>query len=172
MTLEEQVSLLSGADFWTTVPVERLDVPKIKVTDGPNGARGAGSLVGGVKATCFPVAIALGATWNPDLVERMPFGVHQLERVGHLVGADLVGACQRADDLLQLLVISDQRFVIDAEPGEAGGRGERIEVALETSGTDIEAARQRGCLGLYCNARNDKSWNGSRRQQGAKRNHG
>ncbi|ENN85644.1 putative beta-glucosidase protein [Rhizobium freirei PRF 81] len=71
MTLEEQVSLLSGADFWTTVPVERLGVPKIKVTDGPNGARGAGSLVAGVNAACFPVAIALGATWNPQLVERM-----------------------------------------------------------------------------------------------------
>ncbi|NTE87993.1 glycoside hydrolase family 3 C-terminal domain-containing protein [Agrobacterium rubi] len=71
MTLEEQVSLLAGADFWTTIPVERLGVPKIKVTDGPNGARGAGSLVAGVKATCFPVAIALGATWNPALVERM-----------------------------------------------------------------------------------------------------
>ncbi|WP_442171354.1 hypothetical protein, partial [Rhizobium leguminosarum] len=26
MTLEEHVSLLSGADFWTTVPVERLDI--------------------------------------------------------------------------------------------------------------------------------------------------
>ncbi|PDT26759.1 glycosyl hydrolase [Rhizobium sp. L9] len=71
MTLEEQVSLLSGADFWTTVPVERLGVPMIKVTDGPNGARGAGSLVAGVKATCFPVAIALGASWNPDLVRQM-----------------------------------------------------------------------------------------------------
>ncbi|ARM92629.1 beta-glucosidase 2 (plasmid) [Rhizobium sp. CIAT894] len=71
MTLEEQVSLLSGADFWTTVPIERLGVPKIKVTDGPNGARGAGSLVAGVKATCFPVAIALGASWNPDLVKQM-----------------------------------------------------------------------------------------------------
>ncbi|MDK4704532.1 glycoside hydrolase family 3 protein [Rhizobium sp. CNPSo 4062] len=71
MTLEEQASLLSGADFWTTVPVERLGVPKIKVTDGPNGARGAGSLVAGVNAACFPVAIALGATWNPALVERM-----------------------------------------------------------------------------------------------------
>ncbi|PDT02559.1 glycosyl hydrolase [Rhizobium chutanense] len=71
MTLEEQVSLLSGADFWTTVPVERLGVPKIKVTDGPNGARGAGSLVAGVKATCFPVGIALGATWNPELVAQM-----------------------------------------------------------------------------------------------------
>ena len=71
MTLEEQVSLLSGADFWTTVPVERLGIPKIKVTDGPNGARGAGSLVAGVNAACFPVAIALGATWCPALVERM-----------------------------------------------------------------------------------------------------
>ncbi|EJB06816.1 beta-glucosidase-like glycosyl hydrolase [Rhizobium leguminosarum bv. trifolii WSM597] len=71
MTPEEQVSLLSGADFWTTVPVERLGVPKIKVTDGPNGARGAGSLVAGVKATCFPVGIALGATWNPELVSQM-----------------------------------------------------------------------------------------------------
>ncbi|MFT4184618.1 MAG: glycoside hydrolase family 3 C-terminal domain-containing protein [Rhizobium sp.] len=71
MTLEEQVSLLSGADFWTTVPVGRLGVPKIKVTDGPNGARGGGSLVGGVKSACFPVAIALGSTWNPELIERV-----------------------------------------------------------------------------------------------------
>ncbi|MCM2441103.1 beta-glucosidase [Agrobacterium vitis] len=71
MTLEEQVSVLSGADFWTTVPVERLGIPKIKVTDGPNGARGGGSLVGGVKATCYPVAIALGATWSPSLIEAM-----------------------------------------------------------------------------------------------------
>jgi beta-glucosidase len=71
MTLEEQVSLLSGADFWTTVPVERLGIPKIKVTDGPNGARGGGSFVGGVKSACFPAAIALGASWNPDLVRQM-----------------------------------------------------------------------------------------------------
>ena len=40
MTLEEQVSLLTGADFWTTVPIPRLSMPAIKVTDGPNGARG------------------------------------------------------------------------------------------------------------------------------------
>jgi beta-glucosidase len=71
MTLEEQVSLLSGADFWTTVAIERLAVPKIKVTDGPNGARGGGSFVGGVKSACFPAAIGLGATWNPDLVRQM-----------------------------------------------------------------------------------------------------
>jgi beta-glucosidase len=71
MTLEEQVGLLAGADFWTTVAVERLGIPKIKVTDGPNGARGGGSLVGGVKSACFPAAIGIGAAWNPELVRQM-----------------------------------------------------------------------------------------------------
>ena len=42
MTVEEQVSLLAGKDFWTTVPIERLGIPSIKVSDGPNGARGGG----------------------------------------------------------------------------------------------------------------------------------
>ncbi len=71
MTLEEQVSLLAGADFWTTVPVERLGIPAIKVSDGPNGARGGGSLIGGVTAACFPVGVALASTWNPALVEQI-----------------------------------------------------------------------------------------------------
>src|SRR5437868_9060410 len=71
LTLEEQVALLAGADFWTTVPVERLGIPAIKVTDGPNGARGGGSLVGGVKAACFPGGILLASTWNTELVEQI-----------------------------------------------------------------------------------------------------
>ena len=71
MTIEEQVSLLAGADFWTTVPIDRLGVPKIKVSDGPNGARGGGSLVGGVKSACFPVAISLGSTWDVELAREM-----------------------------------------------------------------------------------------------------
>lgn len=71
MTLEEQVSLLSGADFWTTTAVPRLKVPKIKVTDGPNGARGAGSLVGGVKSACFPCAISIGSSFDPALARAI-----------------------------------------------------------------------------------------------------
>lgn len=71
MTLEEQVALLAGADFWTTVPVPRLGVPAIKVSDGPNGARGGGSLVGGVSAASFPVGIALAASWDPALVREV-----------------------------------------------------------------------------------------------------
>jgi beta-glucosidase len=70
LTLEEKVSLLAGADLWHTVPVERLGIPVLKVTDGPNGARGAeGSM--GPASVCFPAGIALGATWNPALVERI-----------------------------------------------------------------------------------------------------
>nr|WP_319473915.1 glycoside hydrolase family 3 C-terminal domain-containing protein [uncultured Cohaesibacter sp.] len=64
MTSDEQASLLAGADFWTTHAVPRLDVPKIKVSDGPNGARGAGALGGEVTSNCFPCGIALGASWN------------------------------------------------------------------------------------------------------------
>ncbi len=71
MTLEEQVSLLAGESFWLTVPIERLGIPAIKVSDGPNGVRGSGALVGGVPAASFPVGISLSATWNTALVEQI-----------------------------------------------------------------------------------------------------
>ncbi|GGR64347.1 glycosyl hydrolase [Deinococcus seoulensis] len=71
MTLEEQVSLLSGADFWRTVPVARLNIPALKVSDGPAGVRGGGPLVGGMKTAAYPVGIALGSTWNVDLLREV-----------------------------------------------------------------------------------------------------
>src|SRR5579859_6361863 len=70
MTLQEKVSLLGGSDFWHTTPVSRLSIPALKVTDGPNGARG-GDFTGGVKAACFPAGIALASTWNTDLIEQV-----------------------------------------------------------------------------------------------------
>ena len=39
LTLEEKASLVSGADLWHTVAVERLGVPAIMCSDGPNGLR-------------------------------------------------------------------------------------------------------------------------------------
>src|SRR6266480_7643112 len=71
MTLPEKVSMLAGTNMWYTVPVERLGIPSLKMTDGPNGARGAGGFTQGVKATCFPAGISLASTWNTDLVERV-----------------------------------------------------------------------------------------------------
>jgi beta-glucosidase len=71
MTLAEQVSLLSGEDFWSLPAIARLNLPKLRVTDGPNGARGGGSLIGGVKSAAFPVGIALGASWNVALAREI-----------------------------------------------------------------------------------------------------
>ena len=71
LTLKQAVSLLSGADFWSVQPDTALGLGTLRVTDGPNGARGGGSLIGGVKTAAFPVGIALGATWNPDLAREI-----------------------------------------------------------------------------------------------------
>lgn len=70
MTLEEQVSLLSGASFWYTAEIARLNVAAIKVSDGPNGARGE-NFSGGTRSAAFPAEIALAASWNTDLVRAV-----------------------------------------------------------------------------------------------------
>ena len=64
LTLEEKVRLMAGAAAFTLEGVPRLDVPGIRVTDGPTGVRSQE----GEAATVFPVGVAMAATWNPDLV--------------------------------------------------------------------------------------------------------
>lgn len=59
-----------GADFWHTVPVERLNIPVLRFSDGPNGIRGT-RFFNGVPAACVPCSTALGATWDPDLIEEL-----------------------------------------------------------------------------------------------------
>lgn len=71
LSVEDQVALLSGEDFWSVPALPQHGIGKLRVTDGPNGARGSGSLVGGVKSACFPVGIALGSSWNPALIEAI-----------------------------------------------------------------------------------------------------
>src|ERR1700730_5206480 len=72
MTVEEKAAMTAGRDMWSTVAVKRLGVPRLKVTDGPNGARGGGILgAGGATAVGVPCGSALGATWDPELVERV-----------------------------------------------------------------------------------------------------
>ena len=76
LSLEEQVRLGSGADFWTTKQIG--DVPAVLMTDGPHGIRkqeeGSDqlSLSGkSVPSTCFPPAVALSQTWDPASVHRV-----------------------------------------------------------------------------------------------------
>ncbi|QFP75287.1 glycoside hydrolase family 3 C-terminal domain-containing protein [Deinococcus sp. AJ005] len=77
MTLEEQVALLAGADVWRTLPIPRLNIPSLKVSDGPAGVRGGGSLVGGTPTAAFPVGIALGASWNTELLREIGMALAQ-----------------------------------------------------------------------------------------------
>ncbi len=70
LTLAEKASLLAGANMWHTVAIERLGIPSIQVSDGPNGVRGNDDNLGDT-SICFPVGMAMGATWNPDLIEKV-----------------------------------------------------------------------------------------------------
>jgi beta-glucosidase len=71
MGLDDKVATVTGGDMWHTRENEKLGIPKMKVTDGPNGARGDGLMGTGAKTACIPSGAALGSTWDPDLIEQL-----------------------------------------------------------------------------------------------------
>jgi len=74
LTLEEKIALLSGKDGGQTKDIPRLEIPSLKVTDGPHG-------VGwGYKATCFPSGVSMGASWNPALIKQVGAALGQETR--------------------------------------------------------------------------------------------
>jgi beta-glucosidase len=89
LTSQERLSLLDGDEpFWPGMPemmgvgynlepivagaIPHLGVPGIRFSDGPRGA-----VIG--RSTAFPVPMARGATWDPDLEAR----------VGEAIGAEI-----------------------------------------------------------------------------------
>ncbi len=85
MTLEEKISLLGGdRTGFATVPIERLGIPAMTMTDGPVGVRWE-------KSTAFPAGVAMAASWDPDLVSRIGAAIGR-EAKAH--GRDvLLGPC-------------------------------------------------------------------------------
>ncbi|GLI79207.1 hypothetical protein PoHVEF18_007535 [Penicillium ochrochloron] len=79
LTLGEKVALTAGRDFWHTTPIPRLNIPSLRMSDGPNGVRGT-RFFNGIPAACFPCATALGATWDTEL----------LAEVGSLMGDEAI----------------------------------------------------------------------------------
>ncbi len=73
MTLAEKAAMLSGKDAWHTVPIERLGIPSMTMTDGPHGVRSSTPEVGRTfgPTTCFPTGVSIAATWNTALVEKV-----------------------------------------------------------------------------------------------------
>jgi beta-glucosidase len=65
LTLEEKVDLIGGVDAFYIRAVPRLNLPRLKMADGPFGVRNPG------QSTAYAAGIALAATWNPGLAERM-----------------------------------------------------------------------------------------------------
>ncbi|WP_295125649.1 glycoside hydrolase family 3 C-terminal domain-containing protein [uncultured Leifsonia sp.] len=95
LTLEEKASLTSGRSFWSTEAVDRAGIPSIYLTDGPHGVRKqaqGGDHLGigdSVPATCFPPAVALGSSWDAELLERVGRALGEeakAEGVGVLLG--------------------------------------------------------------------------------------
>lgn len=95
MSLEEKAGLCSGADFWHTKAVERLDVPQMMVSDGPHGLRKQEEtadhlgLDESVKAVCFPAGCATAASFDRKLLRTLgeTLGKEcQAEGIGVLLG--------------------------------------------------------------------------------------
>ena len=70
LTLEEQVSLLAGQDSWSVNAIPGKGVPYLRLSDGPNGARG-GEFINGVSASAFPAGVSLASSWNEALVAEV-----------------------------------------------------------------------------------------------------
>lgn len=94
LTLEEKASLCSGADFWHTKAIDRLNIPAAMVSDGPHGIRKQENLADhmgvaeSIKAIGFPTASAMACSFDRDL----------LHKVGDALGEECV-----AEDLAVLL---------------------------------------------------------------------
>ncbi|PWW24997.1 beta-glucosidase [Geodermatophilus normandii] len=77
LPLETKAALLSGQDFWSTPAVEAAGLPSVVLTDGPHGVRRQEGdfdrigLLRSVPATCFPPAVGVGSSWDPDVAERV-----------------------------------------------------------------------------------------------------
>lgn len=67
LSLPEKISLLAGANAWQTVPIERLNIPAVTVSDGPNGIRGT-RFFDSVASNCFPCGTGMASTFNKELL--------------------------------------------------------------------------------------------------------
>ena len=76
LTIEEKAALVSGTDFMYTNPIPRLDIPSVRMSDGPHGLRvqgegGDNGVNGSEPATAFPTAVSTASSWNPDNTYKM-----------------------------------------------------------------------------------------------------
>ena len=105
MTLEEKCALLQGATTFGSWGSERLGIPEMEFSDGPNGLRhqlGAADhlgIAGSEPATCFPTAVTVANTWDEALGEKIGEALGEeaaAQGVGTLLGP---GLCMKRSPL-------------------------------------------------------------------------
>ena len=82
LTTEEKAALVSGTDFMYTNSIPRLNIPALRMSDGPHGLRvqaegGDNGVTGSFPATAFPTAACTASGWNPENVRRMGKAIAQ-----------------------------------------------------------------------------------------------
>lgn len=72
LTVEEKATLMQAKDNWSLNGIERLGIPSITLTDGPNGVRLMTEDGRGTKpSTAIPTESILSASWDEELVEKL-----------------------------------------------------------------------------------------------------
>ncbi|TPV59970.1 beta-D-glucoside glucohydrolase [Aestuariibacter sp. GS-14] len=130
LTLEEKITLLAGGDAFSTAAIERLGIPSIVFSDGPAGVRDLGS----DPTLAYPVGIALGSTWNTELVNQ----------VSAAIGRD---ARARKVDLMLAPAVNIQRTPLagrnfeqfSEDPYLSGKLGAAYVVGLQSEGVGSSA---------------------------------
>ncbi|KAH9830943.1 putative beta-glucosidase from glycoside hydrolase family GH3 [Rhodofomes roseus] len=67
LSTDEKIMLLGAPNWWNTHALERLEIPGIRMSDGPNGVRGSSHFVS-VPAQCIPCATSMASTFDPELI--------------------------------------------------------------------------------------------------------
>ncbi len=95
LPLEQRAAVTTGASFWQTVGLEDAGVRALTLTDGPHGIRkqvGGSDALGindSVVAVCFPPAVAMACSFDPELAGLVGDALGQAclaEQVGVLLG--------------------------------------------------------------------------------------
>jgi beta-glucosidase len=91
---DELALLTTGSGYWHTHDAGALGVAALRLSDGPHGLRvqdddhpdhlGLGR---SLPATCFPPAVTLASSWDPDLVQRVGAALGEEARA---LGVDVV----------------------------------------------------------------------------------
>ncbi|HEU5391406.1 MAG TPA: glycoside hydrolase family 3 C-terminal domain-containing protein [Streptosporangiaceae bacterium] len=70
LSLDDKVRLLTGADNWRSCPLPAIGLRAMVVSDGPAGVRGV-TMDERNPSSSLPCPSALGATWDPALVQAL-----------------------------------------------------------------------------------------------------